>query len=214
MQNIISISDFNEIVNGVKGMKADLVGVYGNMLIGTDNSTTILKTYQMNTTIPCNPFTIYSKELSAEFFANITDTNIIIDFNKCKIYCPNNTTFIDSKPNPMIENGYITNSIFSRYKNLQTEKIKYNIYQYGEITNEENFQKYKLLKTADGTYLYIPDNNLIHGMYLYNGAIPVNKMDKVELEVYDNSNIFISKFTVYKKKLNPIDVYFKFLKLR
>lgn len=214
MQNIIGISDFNEIVNGLKGMKADFVCVNGNLLIGTDTTNTYIKTYKMNTIIPISPFTLCTKELSSEFYANITDTSIIINFDTGKLYCPNNTLFADSRTNRMITDNLFTNNILYRYNNLELEKNNSYHIEYGEITNDESFQLYKALKSADGTYLYNPKDTILYQMYLYNGAIPVNKMDKVFLEIYDYPKIFISKFIVYKKKLNPIEVYFKFVKLK
>ncbi len=52
MINIINISNFNEIVAGIKALKADLVCIYGDILIGTDNTKTNIKIYKMNTPIP------------------------------------------------------------------------------------------------------------------------------------------------------------------
>ena len=98
MKYIINISEFNEIVNGIKGMKADLVCVSGNTLYATDNNFTILKEYVVNVHIPVEPFTIITKTLSSEFYNNITDTNIVIDTDINKIYCPNNTSRLEEFP--------------------------------------------------------------------------------------------------------------------
>lgn len=215
MKNVLPISYFNEIVNGIKGMKADLVCIYGGLLIGTDNTMSNLKIYKLNTDIPITPCTLITKELSSEFYANITDTEIIFDFEECKLYCPNNKSYADNRINPMMD-LIATDMIINRYNNLCG--IMYNrlikIVDYGDITNDEHFQQYRELKAADGARLYLPNGNEEYGMYLYSGALPLNKADKISVCFYDEGNTFIAKFTIYKKKLNPIEVYFKFVKLR
>lgn len=212
MINIINISNFNEIVAGIKALKADLVCIYGDILIGTDNTKTNIKIYKMNTPIPLTPVTIITKELSTGFFSNITDTNIIFDFGQRKIYCPNNKSYAEES-NIMLDLNMAKNLII-RYNNLMESLYRCNnVINYKEITNDEYFQPYKLLKAADGAQLYNPNGNIDHGMYLYSGAIPLNKSDKVELKIYEHGDTFISNFTVYKKKLNPINIYFRFIKL-
>lgn len=212
MTYIINISDFNEIVNGIKAMKADLVMVDGNTLYGTDNNCTILKKYVMNTIIPAEKFVIITKTLNTEFYNNITDVNIIIDLDIKKIYCPNNISNIQDKPE-MINNIFI-NRIISMVTNLSYDITHSYITDFDEITDDENFSKIKNMKSADGADLYYPKNNIIYGMYLYSGAIPIVKADKLYLKIYDTGNTFIANFIIYKKKLAPLNVYFKFVKLQ
>lgn len=213
MKNIIKISEFNEIVNGIKAMKADYVCIYGDLLIGTDYTMSSLKLYKMNTTIPIQPFTMIPKELSSKFFANITDTDIVIDNDESKIYCPNNKAYAN-EANPMIDNN-MTNSIINIYFRLidSINKVYYTK-SFGCIDNDPGFQKTREIKAADGAILYEPNGNISYGMYIYSGAIPMNKADSTSLDVYDQGLTFISKFTVYKKKLNPVEVYFRFSKLK
>lgn len=215
MKNVLNISYFNEIVKGIKGMKSDLVCINSGLLIGTDNTMSNLKIYNTNIFIPLTDCTLIVKELSSEFYANITDTEIVFDFDEGKLYCPNNKSYADNRINTMMTDSTITDMIMYRYSKLintiHNPCIK--IVDYGDITNDEYFQQYKDLKAAEGARLYLPNGNEEYGMYLYNGAIPLNKSDKVSLCFYDEGQTFISKFTVYKKKLNPIDVYFKFVKL-
>ena len=212
MINKLNISYFNEMVAGIKALKADLVCVYGDFLIGTDNTNTNLKIYKMNNPVPLSPVVIITKELSSKFFSNITDTELIFDFDKCKIYCDNNKSFIDDC-NIMLDIKNTANFVH-RFDNLHTLlSVSYNVIQYGDITEDPNFQEYKTLKASDGAKIYYPNGNKEHGMYLYSNAIPLNKSDKVELNVCEHGDTFIGNFIVYKKKLNPINVYFRFIKL-
>lgn len=210
MKYIINISEFNEIVNGIKGMKADLVCVSGNTLYGTDNNFTILKEYVMDTYIPVEPFTIITKTLSSEFYNNITDTNIVIDTDINKIYCANNTSRLEEFPE-MINNTF--NSKIERLILSLSNSLNINSIDFGEITNDEHFQRFKSIKAGEGADLYNPKGNTMYGMYLYSGAIPLTKQDKLYLEIYDGGNTFIANFIVHKKKLNPIKIYFRFLKM-
>lgn len=217
MKSILRISDFNEIVIGLKAMKADLLCVYGQYLVGVDNTMNVVKIYSMSKVIPIEPFTIITKELSSEFYANITDTEIIIDTDECKIYCPNNKSFADSKENPMISLA-ATNEILIRYNKIcqatfdpyfgdKVTKV------FGDVTEDPGLVYIRALKASDGGYPYSPRDDIYYTMYLYNGFLPLTKADRVALSIYDQGSTFISRFTVYKKKMNPIDVYCRYIKL-
>ena len=62
--------------------------------------------------------------------------------------------------------------------------------------------------------MYTPKGNQLYGMFLYSGAIPMVKADKLGLIIYDLGNTFIANYIISKKKLNPINVYFRFVKLQ
>lgn len=212
MKNIINITHFNEIVNGIKAMKADFVLVRGKELLGTDNSCTMLKTYTMNLEIPAEPFTIITKTLSSNFYNSITDTNIIIDTDINKIYCPDNKSFVDGLVHNMIDNNM--NDIINKiYYSLNASIIGVNSIDFGEITNDEYFEIIKNLKAPQGAAPYYPKGNSEYSMFLYSGALPVTKSDKVYLKGYDLGKIFISNFTVQKKKMNDVNIYFRFIKI-
>lgn len=215
MKYILNIAEFNEIVSGIKALKSNYVTVKGNMLLGLDEQNTHLKTYNMNTNITIPPFTIITKELGAKFYANITDTNIIIDTDMCSIYCPNNLSYAN-EVGPMISFGNCLSSSQMIYDRIMIEL--FNITNngkilYKEITDEPGFLEINNLKSSAGAKIYIPEVDNTYKMYLFKGAIPVNKSDKVFLTIYDLGHTFIGKFTVHKKKLNPVDVYFRFIKI-
>lgn len=212
MKSMINISDFNEIMSGIKAMKADLVTVYNNLLIGVDKTMSNMKVYSMSKIIPVPVFTIITKELSSKFFSNIIDTNIIIDMDENKIYCPNNKSYAD-ETNQMITSIY-NNQILSIYQRVCSNiNNSITVRFFGDITDDENFQIIKNMKSSDGAILYAPKEDNMYGMYLYSGSIPANKNDKIDLEIYDSGDTFIAKFVVYKKKLNPVSVYFRFIKM-
>lgn len=213
MKYIINISEFNEIVNGIKAIKSDYVCIYNDLLLGTDYTMSTLRIYKMPIVISIPSFTIISKELSSNFFSNIIDTNIVIDFDESKIYCPNNKSYADVS-NPMLNNllGPVIDSIYNRLRDNINTSFKF--IDFGYITEDESFQQFKTIKAADGSILYEPNGNSEYGMYIYSGSLPLNKNDILSLAIYDSGSTFISEFTVYKKKLNPIKVYFRFAKLR
>lgn len=213
MKNILRISDFNEIVKGIKAMKSDLVCVYKNQLIGVDNTMSVMKIYNMSKEIPIEPFTIITKTLSSEFYSNITDTEIVIDTDNCNIYCPNNVSYAENK---IMINLFVTNNIINRYLSISGSIVysfSNNLIEFGDITNDLNFDIIRNLKAADGARLYCPNGNKEYGMYLYNGALPINKSDKIYLNIYDQGTIFISVFIIDKKKVGKVTVIFKFIKL-
>ena len=211
---ILDIKFFNEIVKGIKNMKSDLVCIYGNVLIGTDNTMANLKVYRLDIPIPLNPVCIITKELSSEFYSNIIDTIIIFDMDEYKIYCPNNKSYADGK-NVMLTSEDIVINTINRYNNLlqNISNPSYKYIDFGDITNDDNFKYIKDLKSADGAKVYIPSKDSTYQMYLYKGALPMNKSDIVNMSIFDNGMTFITRFTIKKKKLNPIDVFFRFIKI-
>lgn len=213
MKSLINIEDFNEIVKGMKAMKADLLYVRGKELFGTDNNFTILKHYMMPNIIYSEPFTIITKTLSSEFFNNIIDVYMTIDTDCYKMYCPGTESKFNDYPN-MINNSVnyriegIINNLNRDLSYPMTRKI-----EFGEITEDQYFQRFKIIKSGEGAELYNPLGNIEFGMYLYSGSIPMVKSDKIFLNCYDLGNTFIAEYIIQKKKLNPIYLYFRYIKL-
>ena len=85
-------------------------------------------------------------------------------------------------------------------------------YKCGDVTEElENAFTYR---KTDGTYPYIKNingNNFY--MTLFSSIFPLNKTDKIDLEILDlpETNTFVSKFGIIKKKSNiTIYIYIHF----
>lgn len=215
MNALIDIKYFNEIVKGIKAMKSDLVCINNNVLIGTDNTNVNLKVYTLDFSISLpSPICIITKELKSDFYSNITDTVLVFDYKEGKIYCPNNKTYAETA-NVMFVTDIAPNLI-SRYNNL-VNNIIYNdnikFIDFGNVTDHDFFKEYNSLKSSDGAKLYIPNNCEKYSMYLYKGALPINKSDYIEMGIFDEGETFITRFTIFKKKLKPIYVYFKYVKL-
>lgn len=213
MKRMINITEFNEMVAGIKAMKADLVYVCGNMLYGTDNSFNTLKTYMMNCKISVEPFTVITKSLSTDFYNSIIDTYITIDFDENTMYCSTNR--INNEKAPVI-NATLHNKIQLIINSLNNSINIPNIntIDFGDITNDINLERIKNIKSGDGAVIYNPNGNSIFGMYLYSGAIPMTKSDKLGLRIYDLGNTFIANYIISKKKSNPVNLYFRFVKLQ
>ena len=77
-----------------------------------------------------------------------------------------------------------------------------------DLKSNMQFADIMAKKAADGQgLLTIADK---YDMFLYPSLLPVNKPDKVSLEIYEVDNIsFISKFTI-KKKIFDIKIYIRF----
>lgn len=109
--------------------------------------------------------------------------------------------------NPVVVNKLIQlNNILKNY--ILNSNLIYDIPDCRDEQFEASIQK----KTKEGITLYKLDNSII--ITLYKGLLPVNKSDKVSLQIYDNgSNMFVSKFTIRKPKNVVINIYMGCLKL-
>lgn len=213
MISIINISQFNEIVKGIKAMKADFVYVKGNTLYGTDNNCVTLKTYTMETSVAVSPFTIITKTLSTAFYNGIIDVNIIIDTDINKMYCASNKSAVDDYQEMItLDLNHKIESIIASLS-FDIHNPMGMIVDFGDITDDEYFERFKTIKSGDGADLYIPNGNNNYQMYLYSGAIPMVKADRVCFKAYDLGTTFIGNFTIIKKKTSPINLYFRFVKL-
>ena len=210
-QIILSIYEFNEISKGIKAVKSDYCCVYCDKIYGIDSTFSKVVLYQLPFRFIYPPFIIFNKTLNKEFYNNITDINVILDFNISKIYCPNNKKYAKTIDSQMVS-WDMNNNTINKIQGLLLEKNSGKIIDFGDITTD--FEVIKSLKSADGAKPYNPKGNIEYTMYLFSGALPLNKSDTISLKIYDiSNNIFISEFTVDKKKIGLINVYFKFIKL-
>jgi hypothetical protein len=62
------------------------------------------------------------------------------------------------------------------------------------------------MKTDEGVKYYIKDNQFI--IPVFNNLIPVNKADKLDLNIYNvNDYYFLVEYMIYKKKSLIVYVY-------
>jgi len=142
--------------------------------------------------------TVYSfrllKEMINSDFDSIFD-NIFI----------NGVGLVDSTPDTRLYIGLqtierIRKSLDSYYNNMIFEGPD-KITKFTNIQDNQNFNILLSMKSADGTFPYIIDNN--HIITLFNGLLPILKNDKINLSVYDFYGYFFTvNFEIVKKKVS------------
>lgn len=84
-------------------------------------------------------------------------------------------------------------------------------FEYCNIHEDEYFMDIIKAKTSQGSRMYTINN---YTMSLYPSLIKVNKGEKIDLRIYDESTLsFVGRFTVYKKNKNIIEYYIRFLRV-
>jgi hypothetical protein len=94
--------------------------------------------------------------------------------------------------------------------NILSNKIVPNI-RLDDLKSNERFMEILSRKSADGEERFVINDKYI--LTVFSGLLPINKADKVYLEIYDvDSYSFISKFVINKGKLilNKYIAYFFF----
>lgn len=142
--------------------------------------------------------TVYSfrllKEMINSDFDSIFD-NIFI----------NGVGLVDSTPDTRLYTGLQTiervrKSLDSYYNNMIFEGPD-KITKFTNIQDNQNFNILLSMKSVDGTFPYIIDNN--HIITLFNGLLPMLKNDKINLSVYDFYGYFFTvDFEIVKKKVS------------
>lgn len=92
---------------------------------------------------------------------------------------------------------------------LDTNRLPY--VQYDDISSDITIEQLKASLSKDGCIMYRKDGYM---MTLYKGLLPLNKSDRLSMEIYpdDNGLFFTTKFTVIKKKMD-INIYLRFRNL-
>lgn len=193
---------FFKIVDTGKQIKKDIIRINANVIMGTDllfNSLSVICTDM--TFCDYSESYIYRKNELAAFLKKSNN----VEFKHDVLQNENGETF-------SLYNEYIDSEIRNMYKNcLEVEKNKI-LYQDLDIRNDIEFEKCIQLKSADGIRMYKIQNTfgLKFIISIFNGMLPVNKGDKVSLNIYDMGPYFyLCKFTVYKKKNVAIDCYYQ-----
>lgn len=104
---------------------------------------------------------------------------------------------------------YQLDELTNRIDYINRISVNNKVILYGDVTDE--LQQVFSMKVADGSYYYNKDN--IYFMTLFSGLFPLNKSDRIELNVIDLVNTFIAKFDIIKKKDTRISIYVHYLKV-
>ena len=202
---IIPTIEFNEIIKALKLIKDDIITLYNGILYASDTYRTCLKCIRVNVNRSLN-FSLCGKEIKKDFLSTITDTEIVLDKDNYFIYCMNNLSNINS--------GILIptcNDIVDLYNkiNLEAQYSKYTRYE--NIKEDQQFLDVLEKKSKDGAIMYKKDKYI---MFIYSGLLPINKADKVNLNIYDMGAYFISNFEIIKKKYETVNVFIRYMHLK
>lgn len=202
----IQTVDLVVINEAAKALKQKQFMFYNNCLFGLDNpgyfsyvdiSQNLQNMYYNNYGI-----IITAKELST--FVKSISTELCFDLSRGVV-----NTIVKDEPLHIHYDPIVQNDIINKLNNLKTQ---YNYTEAIDITKE--LEPVFSLKKNDGTHYFIPViNNNKYFITLFYGLLPLNKNDKIHLQISDTgTNNFISKFTVLKKKFK-VNVFIRYLKV-
>lgn len=192
-------SECVKLYDVVKGMKCDIVYVYPNRVIGADKEGTSLSE------VFCDTGVSESYEIERDVL------KLIADKSKALVKVDDDPF----EPEDFINRYAIRRSWLGPLE--QSDLNMYIIMKGNDIPNcriddikaDDSFNEIQNKKAADGMTLYKVNKKYI--LTLYKGLVPVNKSDRVALELYDIDNYsFLAKFIINKGKftINKYLVYF------
>ena len=207
----IKTSDLITLQNHARAFKQNDFIFYNHKLYNTLDS----NIFAVTTFVPIEfsePMIINYRQLNA-FMKTITiETKFEFQYSKNSRYIINTSGDILNIEEP---SQYTMSLLYNRVDYINKLSMNTSFYKCGDVTEElENAFTYK---KADGTYPYIKNingNNFY--MTLFSSIFPLNKTDKIDLEILDlpETNTFVSKFGIIKKKSNiTIYIYIHFIKV-
>lgn len=206
----IKTIDLLAINEYAKAIKQNNLIIIGNMMIGLDNIKTYI-TYIDNIVISDDYTNIIftKRELSAfvKTISHETEFEITSDNTIKSLVSEMKINYVDRRLSLELPK-YL--SIINKYCYIQ---------QGEDITDD--LANLFAMKKPDGMFKYIYESyNRKYFMTLYSGLLPVNKNDKVHLNIVVDTNIngiFTTKFTIVKKKVNgksiTVNIIMSFLNL-
>ncbi|MCK9199323.1 MAG: hypothetical protein M0P49_06945 [Bacilli bacterium] len=192
----ISIEALNELFEYSKVLKCDITMVVGGKVYGTDNNFIHLRTIESNLTNECPDMIFYLKDLT-EFMKQRSLSECDINIKDIKI-----SDFITMH----YEYIGVFNDLISSVNRHLTIPVSFSD-EY--LRNNEDFNTINIMKAKDGIGLLKLSEKYI--LTIYNGLLPINKDDKIEIYIRDISSYrYLANFTIVKKKFT-IDLYFMYL---
>lgn len=201
----IKTIDLIEITNAARAFKQRDVMLYHGQLYGLDNSAVyITYTSVLNLSQPYPPLIFNYRKLSA-FMKNVTTEEVFVADEHSFIH-----TEFKAMDDKMVDTIYlgsdpiqlqIVEKNHQQAMNILSYSNKFVLQEPLDVTDE--LQNLFALRKTDGTIQYIKRyNNQNYFMILFAGLLPLNKSDRIYMNIYDNSsNTFISNFMVRKKNL-------------
>lgn len=202
MNNIIELTiKFKEIIEYAKCLKADIVYITGNYIYGTDISFSYFKHTIFNNDLNLN--ICYIQKDMNNFIKESTDT-IYIDNN----YIMSNTVSLPIN-NPIYINEF--NRLIHRINDINSTNNP--VLFIDDIRSNEQFEDSINLKSSQGIGLCRINEEYI--ITLFKNLLPINKKDKVSLEIRDLLyNRFMSRFIISKPKNINIIIDIMYLKIK
>lgn len=192
---------FKDMIEYAKCLKADIVYIYGNYIYGTDIGFSYLKQTMFNNELNLN--ICYIQKDMNNFMKEATDTII---FNSNMIA---SNTCVLSVNNPIHINSFNRLSTNVNEINFSTQPSLV----IDDIRSNNEFEDSINLKASQGIGLCKVNEEYI--ITLFKNLLPINKKDKVSLEIRDLvSDRFMSRFTINKPKNVSIMVDIMYLKIK
>lgn len=200
----LTVFELDELIDKLKVAKNDFVLLFGNLIIGIDSHFSYLKVYHVSG---------FKNE-------KLNNLKLCVNFNELvafrKLLTPNDMLYLNNNTITQyngsllfnLSNNLIMNIYYIYVRMLEQPPICRK--RYDNLRDNENFENIISMKASDGASSFILDN---YCMILFSSMLPVNKSDKVSLEIFDYGSNFISNFKIQKKKDIELYIYIKFIKL-
>lgn len=166
---------FLKIYDIVKSMKSKYIAIIKNSIIGYD---TLVDVKVVNTDSSISEYPLY---LSLEQLSALASS----DANEIDITKLKQSNVSIRLYNKIIQDGIlIPRPVTTEVKNIK---------------NDEVFAEILTAKSSEGLKMYRLDSN--HILSIFTGLIPVNKPDKLDLQIINiNNKCFLVKYIIHKKK--------------
>ncbi len=190
---LITMDELIELSEYSKALKCDIIRVRDKTMYGTDNNFVHLRVIKSDLNNKFPDMIFYSRDLF-EFMKLLQFTPDISDINMSK--------FIT------IHYEY-TNMFENLIKTVSHHTFRIISFYNDDLKSDDNFNTINAMKAGDGIGLLKLSERYI--LTLYNGLLPINKSDKVEVCIRDIDDYrYLANFTIVKKKFS-IDIYFMYL---
>lgn len=175
-------TDFIKIYDVIKGMKCDIFHIYKDMIIGTD------KEYTTLTEVILDTKTTKPYEIDKDSINNIVDSlKLLVDEEiNIEIYF-----------NEFSTKSYSITNLESIYLGIALLRIPSMYIE--DLRSNNDFIDIIEKKSVEGASMLKLNKKFI--ITIFKGLLPINKKDKVSLEIYEIDNYkFLAKYIINKGK--------------
>lgn len=187
--------EFLKIIDIVRGMKSKVVNIYPDKIIGSDDDE---GSYSLISEVICDTKATRKYRIHADILKYINSMDNIDNYN-------------EALSNLSISSGYVGIDILEqRYITALNMTTRHESdYIVADLKENNDFNEIIAKKAKYGASLLALNNKYV--LSIYKGLVPVNKSDKLSLELFDiNDTMFIARFAVNKRKF-IINKYVQYL---